>query len=167
MDDVFSVIRKRRSTRLFEPTPIPTAVLEEIADAGRYAPTARHVEPWEFVIVTRRETLVRIAGLAENARFLAQAGACIAVFCRETKYYLEDGCAATENMLLAATAHTIGSCWIAGDKKEYCEEIASLLYVPEGVKLVSLIALGYPQGGSSMAPAGRKALKELLHWEEY
>jgi nitroreductase len=67
----------------------------------------------------------------------------MAVFCRETKYYLEDGCAATCSILLAAWAHGLGSCWIAGDKKAYAGKIRELLGVAENHKLVSLISIGY------------------------
>jgi nitroreductase len=167
MEDILSTIKKRRSIRSFKPKVIPKDFLLQIADAGRYAPTARGIAPWEFVIVTQRDQLDRLAGLIENARFLSQAAACIAVFCKETKYYLEDGCAATQNMLLAATALGIGSCWIAGDKKEYCGDIAAVVGVPALLKLVSLIALGYSAQTKGWSAGSRKELSEIVHWERY
>jgi nitroreductase len=96
---------------------------------------------------------------------MAQAKACIAVFCVDTKYYLEDGCAATCNILLAAADLGVGSCWVAGDKKDYCAEIAKLLNVPVAYKLVSLVALGYPESRDSFRIAEKKALKDIIHWE--
>ena len=110
------LLKFRRSIRSFSNKPISQADLERLIDVARFAPTARNVQPWELVVVTDKQKLVEFAKLAENGRFMAQAAACIAVFCAETKYYLEDGCAATCNILLAATALGIGSCWIAGDK---------------------------------------------------
>jgi nitroreductase len=105
--------------------------------------------------------------LAPNGKFLAQASACIAVFCSDTKYYLEDGCAATCNILLAATGLGIGSCWIAGDKKDYCPQAADLLNTPAGYRLVSLVALGYPKLENSFYTAKKRELKELIHWEKF
>ncbi|MFH0763243.1 MAG: nitroreductase family protein, partial [Candidatus Omnitrophota bacterium] len=93
--------------------------------------------------------------------------ACIAVFCADTKYYLEDGCAATQNLLLAAAGYGIGSCWVAGDKKPYCSEVAKLLGAPDSLKLVSLVALGYPASEASLKEASKKALNQLLHWEKF
>ncbi len=87
------------------------------------------------------------------------------VFCQDTKYYLEDGSAATENILLAATDLGLGTCWIAGDKKEYCGEVAALLGVPSIFKLISLISVGW----AVREPLQRKrrSLDEVLHWEKF
>lgn len=83
------------------------------------------------------------------------------------KYYLEDGCAATENMLIAATAQGIGSCWVAGDKKPYCNEISNLLNVPASLKLISLVALGCSPSEDVFKIADKKNLNELMHWERF
>jgi nitroreductase len=142
-------------------------MLSNLVDAARFAPTARNVQPWEFIVVTDRNTLLKIAGLADNGKFIAQAKACIAVLSSDTKYYLEDGCAATENILIAATCLGIGSCWVAGDKKPYCSQINILLNVPQPLKLVSLIALGYPEPEDAFKAAEKRSLKEVLHWERF
>jgi len=165
--DIIEAIKSRRSIREYKDKPIPKDVLEKIVDAARFAPTARNVQPWEFIVVTRPETLKKMAELAENGRFIASSQACIAVFCSDTKYYLEDGCAATENLMLAATALGVGSCWVAGDKKPYCSQINILLNVPATFKLVSLIALGYPSTADSFNVADKRNLKELMHWEKF
>jgi len=165
--DVLEALRSRRSIRVFSDRPIPKDALEEIVDGGRFAATARNVQPWEFIVITKPETMKKIAELAENARFILHAKACIAVFCADTKYYLEDGCAATANMLLAAAALGIGSCWVAGDKKPYCPQVSALLDVPETFKLVSLVALGYPQVRNSFKVADKRSLKEVTHWEKF
>jgi len=115
--DAFEALKTRRSIRSFKDKPIPKDVIDKITDAGRFAATARNVQPWEFVVVTSRDTLKKLADLAENGRFIANAAACVVVFSSDTKYYLEDGCAATENIMLAARAEEVGSCWVAGDKK--------------------------------------------------
>jgi nitroreductase len=165
--DAFELIKIRRSIREYQDKPVPKEALEKIVDAARFAPTARVVQPWEFIVITQPEKLQKLAGLAENGRFLAQAKAAIAVFCQETKYYLEDGCAATQNILLAATELGVGSCWVAGDKKPYCLQVNKLLGVADTFKLVSLIALGYPKTENSFRVAERRNLKEVLHWEKF
>ena len=68
-------------------------------------------------------------------------------------------------MLVAARALGLGSCCVAGDKKGYAEAIRALLGVPKGHKLISLIAVGHP--AESPSGAGKRPLKELLHWERY
>lgn len=165
--DIITAVRTRRSIREYQQKPIPREAIEKIIDAARFAPTAKMAEPWEFVIVTKPDILIKIAGLGNNAAFAASAAACIAVFCKDTKYYLEDGCAATQNILLAATSLGIGSCWIAGDKKYYCSHINELLDVPPAFKLVSLVALGYPKSGDCFKVMERRSLNELIHWEKF
>jgi nitroreductase len=164
--DPLEILKTRRSIRQYSDEQIAKDILEKIVDAGRFASTARNVQPWEFVVITQVPTLNKLGDLVENARFLAQAKACIAVFCADTKYYLEDGCAATCNILLAATALGIGSCWVAGDKKSYCVEVADLLNVPAAYKLVSLVALGYPKSKDTFHVAQKRDLKEVIHWEK-
>jgi nitroreductase len=165
--DNLGLLKLRRSVRVFQNKKIPGKELERIVEAARYAPTARNVQPWEFVVIEDKDKLKELAGLAENARFMAQAAACIVVFCIDTKYYLEDGCAATCNILLAATALGIGSCWVAGDKKPYSGQVATLLNAPKDMKLVSLIALGYPQDKDAFGDVVKRQLKELIHWEKF
>ncbi len=165
--DAIRTIKIRRSIREYKDRPIAREILVSLIDAAGFAPTARGVEPWEFIVVTERGTLNKIGQIAEHGKFIAGAAGCIAVFCADTKYYLEDGCAATQNILLAAASLGIATCWVAGDKKPYCAEIAGLLRVTGSFKLVSLIALGYPAKKSSFQVKDKRKLDEVLHWERF
>ncbi|HRZ86317.1 MAG TPA: nitroreductase family protein [bacterium] len=165
--DALEAIARRRSVRSYDGRPVGRDMLEKIVAAGMQAATARNVQPWEFVAVTERETLRRIAAAAEYGKFIAEAGACIAVYCADTKYYLEDGCAATQNILVAAAALGVGSCWVAGDKKEYCPAVSALLGTPQGCRLISLIALGYPRPAGESGGVRKRAVREALHWERF
>jgi len=161
------LLKSRKSVRAYQDKTLNKDDIEKIVDCARFAATARNVQPWEFVAVIESKTLESLAALADNGRFLSQAKACIAVFCGDTKYYLEDGCAATQNLLLAASMLGIGSCWVAGDKKPYVPQVSALLGVPEQYKLVSLVALGYPRKEDEAGKAQKRPLKEVLHWEKF
>jgi len=158
-------IETRASVRAFKPEPVERQVLEQLVDAGRRAPSARAVEPWEFVVVTNRECLLKLSVLAKNGSFLKQAPAAVIVFSQDTPYYLEDGCAATENILLAAADAGLGACWIAGDKKPYAAQVAQLVKAPASLKLISILALGWPAEPGQQKKA--RALAEVLHWETF
>lgn len=163
--DTFEAVKKRISVREYSDKPVEKEKLEKMVDAGRLAPTARGEEPWEFIVVTKRDKLKELADMTDHGKFLAGAGAAIAIFCKDTKYYLEDGCAATENILLSAADLGVASCWVAGDKKSYCPDIARALGVPEALKMISIISLGYPK--TPPAPHKKRPLKEVLHWEKF
>ncbi len=162
--DAIDALKTRRSVRAYQPHPVPRQVLADLVDCGRMAASAINVQPWEFVVVTSEEGRKAVADLTDHGKFIAHAAACIAVLSRETKYYLEDGSAATQNILLAAHSHSLGSCWIAGDKKPYADAIRRLLGAPDGFKLVSLVAIGYPAEQPSQA---KRPLEDVLHWEKY
>jgi len=163
--DIQEVIKSRRSIRDFSTKPVPKDLIEKIIDCARFAATARNVQPWEFVVVTDKNILKQIANIAENGRFIADCSCCIVVLCEDTKYYLEDGCAATVSLMLAGYGLGIGSCWVAGDKKPYSQGILEFINAPKKFKLVSLVALGYP--GSDPVLPEKRPLKELLHWEKF
>jgi nitroreductase len=162
--DAIEVLKTRRSVRAYRGEPLPRKVIEDVIDCGRLAATAVNIQPWEFVVVTEPEMLRRIAETTDHGRFIAQAPACVLVLCADTKYYLEDGSAATENILLAARAHGLGSCWVAGDKKPYAPQICRLVGAPRGYKLVSLIPIGYP---AETREQTKRPLSDVLHWEKY
>jgi len=164
--DALEALRGRRSIRSYRDTPVEREIVETIVDAGRLAATGRGVEPWEFVVVTEARMRKELAGICDYGRFIAQAPVCVVVLCRETKYYLEDGSAATQNMLVAAYALGLGSCWVAGDKKPYAERITQLVGAPPGYKLVSLVAIGYPAPGQPPRRS-KRPLAEVLHWEKF
>ena len=81
-----------------------------------------------------------------------------------SRWWLEDGSAAVENMLIAATALGYGSCWLEGYTLPREEEFKALLGVPAEKRLLTLVPIGVP--AESPAPE-KKSLAEVLHWERY
>jgi len=162
--EAIKALKTRRSKRKFLPTSVTKKVVKDIIDCGRLAPSAVNIQPIEFIVVTKAKIRKRIAEMTDYGRFIAEAPVCVAIFSRQTKYYLEDGSAATENILLAAHAHGLGACWVAGDKKLYAEKVRQLLGAPQHFKLISLIPMGYSE--QQPKPTKRK-LKDVLHWEKY
>jgi len=158
------LLKQRISVRKYTLQPVEREKIEEIVDVARFAPTARNEQPWEYVVVTEQAVREEIANLTDYGKFIAEAPVCIAVFTKETKYYLEDGSAATTYILLAATSLGLGSCWVAGDKKEYGHAVGKLLGVPTGYQLVSLVSLGY-SAEEHLKP--KRQLEDLCHWERF
>ena len=110
--DALEAIKKRRSVREYTGDPIPRGDLEAIVDAGRMAATGFNHQPWDFIVVTQQEMIQK---LKIASQWMEKAGAIIAVVLDpSSKYWLEDGSAAVENMLIASTALGYGSCWLEG-----------------------------------------------------
>jgi len=163
--DALDALRTRRSCRTFAETTVDRGLLEQVVDAGRLAATARNEQPWEFVVVTGAEALRDIAAMTDHGPFIADAPACIVVLAHETKYYLEDGSAATQNLLLAAHALGLGACWVAGDKKPYATQIVQRVGAPPEMKLVAMVALGHPAG--DLPNPRKRSLDDVIHWETF
>jgi nitroreductase len=162
--DALSAISARRSVRSFKTDPISRDLIARLIDAARMAPTARNVQPWEFVVVTDPGKRRQLAALADHGKFIAEAPVCIVVLSHDTRYYLEDCSAATTNILLAAAALGLGSCWVAGDKKAYAPQVTSLCGAPGDMKLISLVAVGYPL---EIPAPSKRPLEDVLHWEAF
>ncbi|MDR2854961.1 MAG: nitroreductase family protein [Methanomicrobiales archaeon] len=158
-----TLIKSRRSVRKYQNTPVSDVVIKEVFECARLAPSARNSQPWIFGAIRDKEMLNAIAKLADNGVFIADAPICFAVFGDVNQtYYLEDCCAATENMIICLQGHGIGSCWVAGDKKGYVDAVTSLLKVPEPYKLVSLIPAGVP---AEISSPPKKAVEDVTFFE--
>jgi len=117
--DCIEALKTRRSVRAYTGEPVSREVIEDIIDCGRLAATAINIQALGIrgghgagdAPLDRRHSGVWPLHSAGRV--------CVVVMCKETKYYLEDGCNASQNILVAARAHGLGSCWVAGDKKPY------------------------------------------------
>ena len=160
--DAFEAIRTRRSVRAYTGEAIPREDLEKIVDAGRLAATGNNHQPWDFIVVTNREM---VAELSVASKWLDKAAAVIAVVMDpDSRWWVEDGAAAVENMLLAATALGYGSCWLEGYTVRSEDAFKTLLDVPAEKRLLTLVPLGVPVDWPTKE---KKSLEDVLHWERY
>ena len=77
--ETWDALRARRNVRTFTPQPIAATDLDQILEAGRRAPSASNWQPWDFVVVTDRDQLERLAGVWRGAGHIARAAAAIAI----------------------------------------------------------------------------------------
>jgi len=160
--DALEAIQKRRSVRKYTGDPIPREDLEMIVDAGRLAATGGNRQPWEFIVVTEQDTIQELKVAAE---WMEKSGAIIAlVMDPSSRWWVEDGSAAIENMLLASTALGYGSCWLEGWTLRHEDAFKALLGIPEEKRLLTLIPIGVPVAWPTKE---KKSLAEVLHWERY
>jgi len=163
-------IRLRRSVRRYRPDPVPRELIERVLDAARWAPSAVNMQPWQFVVLTdpeRRRALAKSTGVAGVVlqSHVAEAPVLIAL-CgdeRRSSWYVHDCCLASQNLMLAATALGLGTCWIGMFDES---KVWQTLGLPEGMRVVGLITLGYPLH-EYLAPVPRLPLDSIVHWEGF
>jgi len=160
--DALEAIRKRRSVRKYTGESIQRKDLEKIVDAGRLAASGSNQQPWDFIVITDR---TMINQLKVASQWMEKAGAIIAVVMDpSSRWWVEDGAAAIENILIASTALGYGSCWLEGYTLPREEEFKVLLGIPKAKKLLTLIPIGVPV---EWPKKEKKPLAEVLHWEKY
>jgi nitroreductase len=160
--DALEAIRKRRSVREYTGDPIPREDLEAIVDAARLAATGGNKQPWDFVVVTEPQM---IQELKVAAQWMDKAGAIIAVVLDpSSRWWIEDGAAAIENILIAATALGYGSCWLEGYTLPLEKQFKALLSIPDTKRLLTLVPIGVP---ARWPTKEKKPLNQVIHWEKY
>lgn len=163
--DPLEIFRNRHSVRRFTSGPVSDDQLRQIVEAAALAPTARNIQPWSFVVIKEPARIKELSVLVSpNGAFMEKAPVCLVVISEDTKYYLEDGSAATTQACLCASMLGLGACWIAGDKKEYAPAVLRFIRAPENMKLISLIAIGYP---ADVTHPEKKMIATLLHQERF
>jgi nitroreductase len=164
MKDAIEAMKTRRSIRTYVSRPVERKVIEEIIDCARLAPTAMNDQPWDFVVITGKDGLSRIPTILGHAEFIANAAFCVLVLARATGCAVEDCCAATENLLIAAAAYGLGACWVAGAPQPYAPAVVKAFGAPEDRTLISIVSFGYP---AEEPVVEKRTLPEVLHWERF
>jgi nitroreductase len=164
--EVLEAIRDRRSIRRYQRKGVPDEKLMQVLEAGRWAPSAHNSQPRKFIMIKDEKTRKELARIAPYGSFLAEAPVAIAVVIDPSlsNHPVEDGAAATQNMLLAAHALGLGSCWIGSYGSGYEDSAKRILGIPDDKRLLSLISLGYAAGSGG---ATRIELSKLVSFERY
>jgi nitroreductase len=175
MNETIQIIKARRSTRAFLPEQIKEEELQTIIEAGLYAPSASNQQPWHVTVIQNKQLIewmsngfktlakssdndyLKNVGNNENFHVFYNSPTVILLSGDETKSSAAVDCAAVvQNMLIAAEALGIGSCWIgfiahflnSAESKTYLKELG----IPEGFKQIHGVALGYKKNKAANAP---------------
>ena len=163
--ELLDAIHTRRSIRKYEPRSVPGESIREILRAAMMAPSAGNAQPWQFVVVTEKARLAKIARIHQYAGMAAKAPLGIAV-CGDLSlekypgFWVQDCSAAMQNLLLAAHALGLGAVWL-GEILKNAGEVRTLLEVPEEMDLMAVLAIGHP-ADKSVKSSSRKKISEVL-----
>ena len=168
---VLALLKGRRSIRRYRPDPVPDEMVEQLLEAGRWAPSASNRQPWAFIVV-RDEAIHR--QVAQHAAYYfvrlahVEQAPLLIVLCGDARHPVyrqflhEDVGLAGSQIMLQAKALGLGTCWIGGlDRKA----IAGILKVPDHMEIVGLLTVGFPAGDPKPPP--RKPLAEIVHYDVY
>jgi nitroreductase len=161
---MLELIRTRRSIRKFTGAPVSDAEIENILEAGRWAPSGLNNQPWRFAVVRDTALKEAISTLTHYGKIVLDADLLIPVFLdREKCYHREKACqgigACLENMLLAIHSLGLGAVWL-GEIIKSDREIRSLLGLNDTLDLMAVLAVGHP--AEKPKPTSRRPLNDLV-----
>jgi nitroreductase len=172
-----TLMRAMRVVRRFSDQPIPTDVLDDVLEVGRWTGSSKNTQPWEVIVIRDRETLAKLSKLGQFARHLAGAHLALVLVMESANNAFDCGRLA-ERLMLAAWSHGVGSCIGSIWPDDNTRKAKELLGIPEARWMRHAISLGYPAdeaatrvSGTPMAGAlpsvGRKPIREFVSWERY
>lgn len=164
--DVLEAIRTRRSIRKYDQSrDVEPEKLLACLEAARWAPSASNRQPWHFIVVRNKERREALAKLHPHGRFMAESPVVLVVLGdpqKHPKYFKCDPPIATQNFLLAAHAQGLGTCWMGVIDASFEGEMKQLLGVPEGLRIICTVSVGYP---AEKPEKTRQPLEELVSYE--
>lgn len=164
-------ILSRRSIRKFTDEPVSPKEIDLLLQAAMAAPSASNRKPWEFVVVTDVDQLRRLRRPLIFGKYEAPLAI---VVCGNTRraypgaargFWIQDGSAATQNILLAAVALGLGACWIGVHPVgPFIKGVKRILGLPRHVEPLGLIYVGHP---AEAKPARTQYDARRIHWQRY
>ncbi len=171
--DAYRCLVTKRDLRNYTDRAIDRTVLLQILRAGRRSGSARNRQPWQFIVVTDREILRRLARCGWFAAHLGAAAAVVVVTVESTRDLFDAGRCA-QNLMLAGWSLGVASCPAT---LHHDAEVGRVLALTDNLIVGTAIAFGYPhpRGRSRrerlalaiIAGRGRKPLETLVHWDRY
>jgi nitroreductase len=174
------LVKRRRSTRAYAPTPVPRDIVDRCLEAARLAPSACNSQPWSFVVADRDPARARLANAAfsgvygmnkfamaapvliavilERSTYIARLGGSL----RDVRYSLIDIGVACEHLVLQATEEGVGTCWFGWFSEK---GVRAALGLPRTARVPVLISMGYP-ALAEKREKNRQALDQIRRYAD-
>lgn len=151
--EVMEAILKRRSVRKYSDIPVPKDLIVDLLIAGQYAPNSGNAHTSRVIVVEDEDVKDAIAASCYHQTWMSNAPIHMVVITNkhrlkslygergEKVYFDQNGAAIAENILLAATANKLASCWVSAFDAEKLSQAVSL---GGGYEPNMVITIGYP-----------------------
>ena len=171
-NNFLEIICTRRSCRSYKPEQITDEQLNVVLEAGTYAPTSRGLQS-PFIVAVQNDALkerlakmnAEVMGVTTNPYY--DAPTYVLVFVSEdAPNGVQDASLVLENMMLAAHAQGLGSCWIHREREMFATEEGKELMrqwgLPEGLIGIGALSVGYPDGEPSPAKPRKEGYARVI-----
>ena len=172
-NEMLETILARRTAHSFQKKEVDDAAIAQLLQMAMLAPTRLGRRPWHFIVIRNAESKAKLAALLRLDANLAEAPVFIAVLGekRITDAWDLDGGAATQNLMVAATAMGLATAWIASPVNPIWDrldgELAQLAHIPVEVGLVAILAVGYPAEPMPAHTEAEVYEQQRVHFERW
>lgn len=163
-------IYTRRSVRKYQNKPVPPELIEEAVKAAMFAPSARNQQPWDFIIVDKKELLDEVPSFSPHAGMSKGAAAGVLI-CFNKEYETAEGFfpqdlgAAAQTLLLALHAEGLGAVWTGVyPRDDRVAGFVKMFSLPANVIPYAFIIIGYPEEAPGKADRYKK---ERVHYNKW
>ncbi len=170
-----AVVKRRSMIRAYKSDPVPEGKIQRLLKYAVHAPSAGNLQPWEFIVVKSPETRAKLAKAAFDQTSIATAPVIIATCAdiqragskygaRGSFYSLVDTAFASLLILLGAVEQGLGACFVGSYNPD---EVTKLFALPDHVRPVGLITVGYPAESPRKPGTPKLELSKLVHTEKW
>ena len=151
MKPLLEAIEKRRSLRSYTGEPLEDWQVENIIKAFMYAPSAMNWRPCHLIVVRERDTLKELSQATPWAKMMEKAGVGLVITCdpERSRWWIEDGSAASENILIEVSDMGLGACWVQvrdiSPEIDAEKNVKDILGIPDNFRVLNMIAVGVPK----------------------
>jgi nitroreductase len=162
---VFEAVRTVLAVREYQDKPIPDDVMLHIVEAARLTASASNAQPWHFVLVRSRATLLELGKLVRTGPYIAAAAAAVVVaYEKNNTLGVSDASRAIQSMILVAWGDGVGSNWTGFTGMDAVRRKVGL---PEGYDVLAVVPFGYPRRKVGRGKKNRKPLAEVVSSEHF
>ena len=169
--DVFEAVKTRRSIRKYQDRNVEQEKIKKILESARLSPSACNNQPWHFIVVSEKTARQSLFPAYPREWFAKAPVIIVACVMPEASWIRKDGEAywkvdaaiAVQDMVLVAHELGLGTCWVAAFDEA---KIKAALGVPEKVRVVALLPVGYPAEAKDVITE-RKPSDEIVHYEHW
>ncbi len=167
--EFYEVIRTRRSIRSYKADAVPEESLRRVLEAARIAPSGSNRQFWKFYVVKTPEKKKEVAEACGGQTWIGQAPIVVVATGWKVPYsrggymgemsFIMDVSIAFTQLILAARAEGLGTCWIGAFQNR---DVKKILGLPDDENVVAVTPIGYPDKGGFTENTTRKPLEEIV-----